>query len=74
MPTIYKIIVEEKKISDGKNSKLHFVIWQKTAPVKFRQLTEIWQKSSNKSASQIHGWMFLKEKFIISVFTLLFAN
>ena len=31
-------------------------------------------KSSNHSGSQIHGWIFLKKKSIVSVFILVFAG
>jgi hypothetical protein len=36
--------------------------------------TEILQKSSNQSGSQIHAWILLKKKSILSKFTLFFGG
>ena len=45
-----------KNLSNDRNSKLHFAIWQKNC---FRWILS----ASNQSGSQIHVWILLKKKF-----------
>ena len=55
-----------KKSLNGKNLKLHFVIWQKKVlPPNFVNRF-VWHKSSNQSGGQIYGWIFLN----ISVYSI----